>query len=303
MKSFSVCDVSATPRRGVFRHKILLESSARSRPNADNHHRLSSTPYTALDTTTAVPLSDNTSSTQPNFVPAALAATLAIQIADQIGAAITEEQFAPGEHLREVNLATTFNVSRATVRDALRILESRSLVRILPQRGAQVTLLSTQELMNLFEIRAMLVALASRRAAARYRPEHAPVLAAGFARLKAAVKDGNAYARASSTIVTDVAELSGNDQLAELLVGFAQRIGRYARLGLATQKRRTQSLASWSRLIDAITARDENLAEAIHRQLALENRDAAIAEIEGRERASAAPVPKTARKPRTGVVE
>ncbi len=286
------------PRSDGFRRETLLESSARSRPNADIHHRLSSTPYTSFDTTTAVPLSDNTGSLQPNFVPAALAATLAIQIAEQIGVAITEEQFAPGERLREVNLATTFNVSRATVRDALRILESRGLVRILPQRGAQVTLLSTQELMNLFEIRAMLVALASRRAAARFQPEHAPVLAAGFARLKAAVKDGNAYARASGMIVTDVAQLSGNDQLAELLVGFAQRIGRYARLGLATQKRRTQSLASWSRLIDAITARDENLAEATHRQLALENRDAAIAEIEARERASAGAAPKTARKSR-----
>ncbi|MDR3099639.1 MAG: GntR family transcriptional regulator [Paraburkholderia sp.] len=230
-----------------------------------------------------MPSYDPASSQSPAFVPSALAGTLAIQIAEQIGIAITEEKFAPGERLREVSLAETFNVSRATIRDALRILESRALVRILPQRGAQVTMLSTPELMNLFEIRAALVALASRRAAERYVPAHAPVLEASYARLKAAQKDANAYARASALIVADIAALSGNDQLADMLAGFAQRIGRYARLGLATPKRRTQSLASWATLIDAIKAGNADLAESTHRALAHNNRDAAIAAIAARE--------------------
>jgi DNA-binding GntR family transcriptional regulator len=237
-------------------------------------------------------------SPSPAFIPSALAGTLAIQIADQIGNAITEEKFAPGERLREVSLAETFNVSRATIRDALRILESRALVKILPQRGAQVALLSTAELMNLFDIRAALVALASRRAAERYVPAHAPILAAGYARLKAAQKDANAYARASAMLVADIAGLSGNDQLAEMLAAFAQRIGRYARLGLATPKRRSQSLANWAKLIDAIVAGDAELAESTHRTLAHDNRDAAIAEIAARKRAEATPVAKRTRRAR-----
>jgi DNA-binding GntR family transcriptional regulator len=224
-----------------------------------------------------------------SFLLSALTATLPLQIADQIGTAIMEEQLAPGERIRETKFASAFNVSRATVRDALRILESRGLVRILPQRGAQVTLLSTQELHNLFEIRAVLLALASRRAAGNFVPENGPPLKAALAQLKSALDDGNAYARASAAMVVEVTRLSGSEELTELIAGFAQRIGRYARLGLVAPKRRKRSLANWTALVAAIMEGDETLAETTHRQLALENRDAAIAEIDARAKAQAKP--------------
>ena len=80
---------------------------------------------------------------------AALVPTLPLQIAERIGTSIVEERFAPGERLKEVELALAFGVSRATVREALRLLEKRGLVSILPQRGARVTELSKKELEEL----------------------------------------------------------------------------------------------------------------------------------------------------------
>lgn len=218
------------------------------------------------------------------FSPTALTATLSIQIADQIGAAILEEKLAPGERIREVSLAEAFNVSRATVRDALRILETRGLVSILPQRGAKVTLLSATELHNLFEIRAMLLALASRRAAAHFQPEHEAALRSALKTLGEARDDANTYARASASMIGTITQISDNAQLTELIMGFAQRIGRYARLGLLTPERRRRSLANWKALVEAIMAGNQDLAEETHRRLALENRDAAMAIIEARER-------------------
>ncbi|TAK40762.1 MAG: GntR family transcriptional regulator, partial [Betaproteobacteria bacterium] len=82
-----------------------------------------------------------------------LTPTLPLQIAERIGGGIMDERFRPGERLKEVALAQTFGVSRATIREALRILENRGLVSIVPQRGAQVTKLSRKELEDLFEIR------------------------------------------------------------------------------------------------------------------------------------------------------
>jgi DNA-binding GntR family transcriptional regulator len=160
----------------------------------------------------------------PAFTPATLTPTLPLQIADRIGEAIVDEQFAPGGRLKEVELAGAFGVSRTTLREALRILESRGLVRILPQRGAQVTQLSRAELENLFEIRAVLLGLAARDAARNYQAaDHAP-LKARLAALGAARDDARAYARASAELVACVARLSRNDQLAEMIAGFAQRI-------------------------------------------------------------------------------
>jgi hypothetical protein len=83
-------------------------------------------------------------------------------------------------------------------------------------------------------------------------------------------------------MVARLAALSRNAELAQMIAGFAQRIGRYTRLGLAEQKRRARSLASWRLLVHAISAKDERRAEEITRGLALENRDAALLAIETR---------------------
>lgn len=214
----------------------------------------------------------------------ALTRTLPLQLAERLGSAIVEEQVAPGERLKEVDLARSFGVSRATVREALRLLEQRGLVSIVPQRGAQVTKLERRELEDLFEIRAVLLGLASRRVARDYSVESAAVLAAGHARLKAGIGDATAYARASAEMAADIARLSGNQQLADYIADFAQRIGRYARLGLATPERQARSLSNWGKLLRAMAARDAEKAEAIHRRLSTENLEAAMAELQRRER-------------------
>lgn len=220
-----------------------------------------------------------------DFVPTALTPTLPLQIADQIGAAIVEERFTPGERLKEVDLASAFGVSRATVREALRILESGKLVRILPQRGAQVTLLSRDELENLFEIRAALLGLAGRSAAKHFQKGDRGALQQHLAALAASRGSTRAYVRASAEMVRHIARLSKNDELAKMIAGFAQQIGRYTRLGLASDERRARSLASWRQLAQAIAANDQEAAEEINRNLALENREAALIEIERRSEA------------------
>lgn len=213
-----------------------------------------------------------------------LTPTLPLQIAERIGGGIMDERFRPGERLKEVALAQTFGVSRATIREALRILENRGLVSIVPQRGAQVTKLSRKELEDLFEIRAVLLGLVSRRAALSCTPEVERRLFAGYRALQTARDDATAYARASADLVSVLARSSGNQQLLDYILSFAQRIGRYSRLGLTTPARRRQSLANWQRLVRAIVARDGDTAEAMHRRLSTQNLAAGLAELDRRER-------------------
>ena len=217
------------------------------------------------------------------FTPASLTPTLPLQIAERIGASIVEEQLVPGERLKEVDLALQFGVSRATIREALRLLEQRGLVSILPQRGARVTELSKKELEDLFEMRAALLGLASRRVAERVGEQGLRELRGRLQALDDASGDATAYARASTAMVETVTRLSENLQVAAHIAEFSQRFGRYARLGLASAARRQQSLAMWKRLLKAITSRDAAMAESIHRDLALKNLAAGMAEIERRE--------------------
>jgi DNA-binding GntR family transcriptional regulator len=213
---------------------------------------------------------------------ASLQRTLANQIADQLAIEIIEECLAPGERLNETLLSERFGVSRAPLREALRILEKRSLVTITPQRGARVRTLSAAEVDHLFEIRTVLVGLSGRLAALNRDAEKLDALERCLAALETACADPDGYARASAASTLEVARASGNPKLLEMIESFAQQIGRYARIGLSTQARRDRSLGNWHSLVAAIRARDGDLAELMQRTLAAENRKAAIEMLRSR---------------------
>ncbi|HVL09958.1 MAG TPA: GntR family transcriptional regulator, partial [Burkholderiaceae bacterium] len=176
----------------------------------------------------------------------------------------------------ETELAAAFGVSRATVREALRLLEQRGLVTILPQRGAHVTRLSAQELNDLYEVRASLLATGSGLAASRCTPAHAAALQRYLDELQGVIDDLSQYAALSGELVAYIMDMSGNVVLAEYVRDFALRIGRYIRMGLTTPERRAASLASWRQIAEAIIAGNAEAAGTAHRKLALENRDAAM---------------------------
>ena len=217
------------------------------------------------------------------FSPEQLTHTLPLQVADRIGAGIVEEKFAPGERLKETDLAQAFAVSRATIREALRILQARGLVQILPQRGAHVTQLSAKELEDFFEIRAVLLGLGSGRAALVRSDADVQLLNQRLRELDAHRDDLEAYARTSAALVEDVVRISGSVALVAYINEFAQRIGRYVRLGLTSAARRQKSIARWRKLVQAIGQGDSVQAETLHRALALENRGAALLEFKRRQ--------------------
>ncbi len=71
----------------------------------------------------------------------------------------------PGARLREVELAERLGISRTPVREAIRRLEADGLVEHLPRQGASLRRLSYAEVMELYEMRAVLEGTAARLAA------------------------------------------------------------------------------------------------------------------------------------------
>lgn len=220
-----------------------------------------------------------------------LFSTLPAQIAARVGSAIVEGEFEPGKRLREVDLAAAFGVSRATVREALRIVEREGLVTIRPQRGARVTTLSTQEVRDVFEIRAYLMGLACRRLAAAPSAVLRRQLTALLRDLEAARNEGDLYARASFAISEFCVRNADSTRLADLVLSFARQTARYTRLSLSTAERRRRSLANWRMLVGAITEGRAVKAERTARQLVLDTRDTAIALLEKRKPAAASVTP------------
>ena len=62
----------------------------------------------------------------------------------------------PGTRLIEEQICQRFSISRAPLRESLRLLVQQGLVEHLPRRGARVTVWSEQDIRELFELRAVL---------------------------------------------------------------------------------------------------------------------------------------------------
>jgi DNA-binding GntR family transcriptional regulator len=82
--------------------------------------------------------------------------TISSAVAEELRRRIVDGEFKSGFQLRQDALAAEFGVSRIPVREALMQLEAEGLVKIHPHRGAIVSELSTEEIEELFELRALL---------------------------------------------------------------------------------------------------------------------------------------------------
>lgn len=98
------------------------------------------------------------------------ATTTPALIAEVLRGAIESGELETGQPLRQEELATRFKVSRIPVRDALKQLETEGLVVIYPNRGAFVADLNSKEILEVYEIRALLEVDALRRALPKLSP-------------------------------------------------------------------------------------------------------------------------------------
>lgn len=93
-----------------------------------------------------------------------LASKLAERVGEQLRQWILCGEFAPGTHLREVEIAGMLDVSRGPVREALLRLHREGLVLLRPNRGAVVARLSQTDLEEVFSLRLAIERLATTRA-------------------------------------------------------------------------------------------------------------------------------------------
>lgn len=114
--------------------------------------------------------------------------TLADQAYDRIERMIVTLELPPGAHFSEASLATTLDLGRTPIREALQRLVADRLVLAIPKRGMQVTDIDVAEYLALLETRAVLDRLTVRRAAARVSPETAAELSQLAADIQVAAK-------------------------------------------------------------------------------------------------------------------
>ncbi|WP_300653824.1 GntR family transcriptional regulator [Hydrogenophaga sp.] len=93
------------------------------------------------------------------------------RVYEAIYLAVLEHRLAPGEWLREAELATEFKVSRTVVRQALQRLAQDQVIELRHNRGARVPLPSLEDAVHVFEARRIVECEVARRLGGRLTPE------------------------------------------------------------------------------------------------------------------------------------
>lgn len=200
------------------------------------------------------------------------------EVFSQIRELIGEGRFKAGEKLpSERELAETFKVSRTSVREALRALETQGLivsrtgagnfVADLPVESliaplARLLIDEKKALVDVFEMRKLIEPQIAALAAER-------VTAGDIAQLKRIVrKQADAVGRGETGVEADaelhlaIGRATQNRALQKLVSGLMEILGRSREESLQTDKRRATSIAAHRRIIAAIEKHDKARARS-----------------------------------------
>ena len=114
-----------------------------------------------------------------------------VAVAAVVRDAIINGDLAPGERIKEDDIARSLGVSRTPVREALLLLAAEQLIEMGPGRGsrATVSILEPAEHRLIYEIRALLEGHAAGCAAERIAPEALAAIEASCDRMESAAPD------------------------------------------------------------------------------------------------------------------
>lgn len=145
----------------------------------------------------------------------ASAPTLSEHVYQALMQAILQGKLGPGEHLVEQALADQFGVSRMAVREAIRKLANDGLVEVIPNRGTFTLQFTSDDIVEIFDLRAMLEKLAVRRITERGRRSDLALLEDVVDEMKEVeqTEDRVAAATVDTKFHQKLAELSGYRRL------------------------------------------------------------------------------------------
>ncbi len=206
-------------------------------------------------------------------VEESLATRRSEQLRESIEERIATGIYLPGTRLDETELASEFGVSRTPIREALIQLSSEGLIEMRPRRGAIVTEISPQRLVEMFEVMAELEAMCGRLAARRISPDEETALKEAHAAGEEALNEGDPdqYYYLNETFHQIICEASHNGFLAEQAALLRRRLRPYRRLQLRVRDRMRNSFSEHTGIVAAIVEGDgERTAELLRQHVTVQ---------------------------------
>jgi DNA-binding GntR family transcriptional regulator len=171
----------------------------------------------------------------------------------------------PGERLMEIQLANRLGVSRTPVREAIRKLELEGLVLMIPRRGAEVAKITEKNLRDALEVRRTLEKLAVTLACQRITDEEVEELREATKHCGTFLNKNDlmGIAKADEEFHNVIYNATNNQKLIKILNNLSEQVYRYRVEYLKQKNNPAQIIREHKELLEAIEARDEELASEI----------------------------------------
>jgi DNA-binding GntR family transcriptional regulator len=174
---------------------------------------------------------------------------------------IRRGELQPGTRLREIELSERLNISRTPVREALRLLEADGLVAHLPRLGTTVRKLDYAEIMEIYEMRAVLEGTAARLAARSASDVEIAELRAVNAEFAAAQRSPSGALEINRQFHRAMQDAAKNRYLVRAIGAIEKTLLILGPTTLRDADRAEAAVAEHDRILDAIELHDGPRAE------------------------------------------
>jgi DNA-binding GntR family transcriptional regulator len=132
----------------------------------------------------------------------------------------------PGQKLIEADLCRDLSISRASIREALRIMEKERLIELVPNRGPFVAKLGWKEIEEIHDVWAMLTSEAVYRFVERANATVLTTIKTAVAQLQQALKNDNALEELAATnaMFGAILDHCGNQVLVDIVYSLVSRL-------------------------------------------------------------------------------
>lgn len=203
-------------------------------------------------------------------------------IAEELKRLIYGGEIQPGERLNEAALAQRMGISRGPIREAIRMLAGLGLVTAVPNRGVFVREISVREMLEIYELRALLFGYAAERASEHLDEAHRAQFLALLAQMDAACETGNGtgYYELNLQFHTLILQLSGNQRAQQAYDEHVKELHLFRRSFFNSPGNMRRSNAEHRAIYEAIAKGDAKRARTLAERHVLSGRDRLLARLE-----------------------
>lgn len=204
-------------------------------------------------------MTDDQSSRMPLF---------ANTVADELRKLIYSGELAPGTRINEAALAARMGVSRGPIREAIRMLAGKGLVTPVAHKGMFVRQMSMRDMLESYDLRALIFGFAARRATEFLTPERRQALEGMLVKMEdaCAVNDGGLYYELNLQFHTLVLEYSNNRHACQAYESYANELHVFRRRFFNYANKMQRSNDEHRAIVAAIVAGDAVKAEQLAEQ-------------------------------------